>query len=128
MTKREKFEKLVEILSAVGTNDTTYTAEVKEELVEFVKNEITLIDKRHASDQERAAKRKELGDEVRALVKSYLDAETEKSADDILAEIGDKDLTHGIVQSRLNQLVTVGEAAKKKVATSKGNKTVYTLA
>ena len=116
MTKKENFETIKGVLVENG-----YV-----ELADVMDNEIATLDKRTEAEKARAAKRKEVGDELRAIVFDTLDTEIAKSNVDIMKEINDDDITPAIITARLTQLCNTGKAKKEKIKTEKGSKTVYT--
>ena len=118
MTKREKFEVIGKVFAGLDI-------EVKDEIVEFVQNEIAALDAKNEKAKIRAAAKRAEGDELRAIIKGVLTDEP-KTINDIIAEVGDENLTPAKVVARLTQLK--GEI-RKEVHNIEGRKlTTYALA
>lgn len=90
-TKRDKLNAIIDLL---GDN---------EELVEFCKAEIALLDKKAEKAKEAAAKKKAAGDELSDLVESLLTDEYQ-SIGEITEQIGDEAITARKVGYRLSKL------------------------
>ena len=115
ITKKQNYEMLLDIVS-------NSDVELKEEMVEFINKEIATIDARAEKAKERAAAKREAGDELREAVKSVLTSDLQ-TADAILVQLDGEELTKQKVIARLTQLVNAGVATKEDVKTE-DNKTV----
>ena len=116
-TKITKRDKLIEAI-AVLKNEATGVVTV-DELVEFLENEVTLLDSRKAKDKERAAKKKAEVDELEVAIKKILGDEWMTIAD-ILEKIeGIEDVTPHKIANRLGSLVK-GEVAEKTLISVPG--------
>lgn len=115
ITKKQSYEMLLDIVS-------NSDVELKGEMVEFINKEIATIDARAEKAKERAAAKREAGDELREAVKSVLTDELQ-TADAILVQLDGEELTKQKVIARLTQLVNAGVATKEDVKTE-DNKTV----
>ena len=107
LTKKEKFEILKEI---VGNSD----SDNMDILVDFIDNEIAILDKKAEKSKERAAEKKTAGDELRARVKAAL-TEEYQTAEDIMNNMTIEDgeeITKAKITARLTQLINNGEAEK----------------
>ena len=112
VTKREVYEALVNFAT---TGAMTYGEEnivlTNEELSEFAKNEISLLDKKAVKAKERAPNKKAAGDELTEAVYAALTEEFEPIAD-ITCRINDDDVTISKVTYRLRKLAEAGRAEK----------------
>lgn len=119
ITKKEQYNILLDILDyaenagAKLEGDVTYDS-----LREFVNHEIELLDNKAAAAQERAAKKKAEGDELREKVLNILSTEEFMTPDTIVEALGDPDVTRYKVISRLTQLGDRGLGLVEKSETS----------
>lgn len=121
MTKRDYFEEIKGIVE--GTE-----VENKSELIYFLESQITSIENKAIKAKERAAAKKEAGDELRETVKSVLTSEFQ-TAEEITAKIDAEDISKAKVIARLTQLVNLGEAVKEATKTEDSkSKMTYRLA
>ena len=121
VTKKENYEMLMEIVE-------NSNSEMKAELVDFIAKQIESIDAKAAKAKEKAAEKRAEGDELRAAVKSVLTEELQ-TAEEILAQFEDEELTKAKIVARLTQLINNGEAVKEEVKTEEGKKVMsYKLA
>lgn len=93
--------------------------EGKDELIEFVNKQISQIEAKAEKAKIRAIEKQKVGDELRDKVKSILTNELQ-TADAIVAQIDDEDVTKAKVIARLTQLVKNGDAEKEDVKTEDG--------
>lgn len=114
VTKKEYYVILKEVVE-------NSNSENKDELVEFIEKQITLLDNKAAKAKERAAEKKAEGDELRALVEATLTDEYQTIAD-ITEQIDSEDVTKAKVTARLTQLVKDGLAVKEEAKTEDGKK------
>ena len=108
MTNREKFDVIGKVFE--GYED----AEIREEILEFVEKQIAALDAKNAKAKARAAEKRAEGDELRGILAGML-TEEPKTVNDILAEVGDENLTPAKIVSRMTQLVKTGQAVKETV-------------
>lgn len=121
ITKRENFEKVLEIL-----NDSN--VEYKEELINFVAREIEILDAKAEKAKERAAVRKAEGDALRAAVQAVL-TEEPQIIDTILSQVEGEELTKAKITARLTSLVNENIAVREEIKTEDGKKVkAYKLA
>lgn len=93
--------------------------EEKDELIEFINKQISQIEAKAEKAKIRAIEKQKAGDELRDKVKSILTNELQ-TADAIVAQIDDEDVTKAKVIARLTQLVKNGDAEKEDVKTEDG--------
>lgn len=94
------------------------------EEIAFVETLITQLDNRAEKARERAAAKKVAGDELREDIYGVL-GDTPRTIPEILAALGDEDLTPNKITARLKQLVDLGRVGKEKVKTEAGEKMAY---
>lgn len=84
-------------------------------MVEFAEKKLAQLDKRNASAAKRAAAKRAEGDELTAIVKTFVSDEP-KTRDVIAAEMVEAgyEVTPAKVTARLTKLVNAGEIAKAK--------------
>lgn len=114
VTKKEYYVMLKEVVE-------NSNSENKDELVEFIEKQITLLDNKVAKAKERAAEKRAEGDKLRALVEATLTDEYQTIAD-ITEQIDNEDVTKAKVTARLTQLVKDGLAVKEEAKTEDGKK------
>lgn len=114
VTKKEYYVMLKEVVE-------NSNSENKDELVEFIEKQITLLDNKATKAKERAAEKRAEGDELRALVEATLTDEYQTIAD-ITEQIDNEDVTKAKVTARLTQLVKDGLAVKEEAKTEDGKK------
>ena len=86
--------------------------EAKEDALEFIEKQLETLAARAEKAQERAAKKREAGDELRAVVESIL-TEAPQTIDEIVLQIEGEDVTKAKVTARLTALVNAGVAKKE---------------
>ena len=114
VTKKEYYVMLKEVVE-------NSNSENKDELVEFIEKQITLLDNKAAKAKERAAEKRAEGDELRSLVEATLTDEYQ-TITDITEQIDNEDVTKAKVTARLTQLVKDGLAVKEEARTEDGKK------
>ena len=114
VTKKEYYVMLKEVVE-------NSNSENKDELVEFIEKQITLLDNKAAKAKERAAEKRAEGDELRSLVEATLTDEYQ-TITDITEQIDNEDVTKAKVTARLTQLVKDGLAVKEEAKTEDGKK------
>lgn len=85
--------------------------EYESELISFIDSQITALDIKKEKCRERAAARKALGDDLKAMVEATLTYDWQTIAD-IMVMIGDESITRAKVSARLGVLVKEGTACK----------------
>lgn len=128
MANTEKKITKAEVLNAIkaaAENGATFEVPA-EDVIAYVDTTLAQMANKVAKDKERAAK-KRAEDTLLADVKAILSDEA-VTADTIVEAINREDVTKGKVVNRLSTLVKDGVAAKEKVKTDAGERTVYKLA
>lgn len=102
------------------------------DLTAFAQNEIDLLDRKAEKTRERAAKKREAGDELRDAVESLLTDEFQ-TIPELLAQIEGDDLTPNKIAVRASALEKMGRAVKEVITVEdseghKVKKTAYKLA
>ena len=118
ITKREMYEAIIE---AVEKGEWKFNPE---DVIDFCKNEISLLDKKAAKAKETAAKKKVENDTLTDMVYEVLTDEFQPIAD-IAAKIDNPDITVAKITYRLRVLVERGMAEKEQIsipAVSEGSK------
>ena len=93
--------------------------EEKDELIEFINKQISQIEAKAEKAKIRAIEKQKAGDELRDKVKSILTNELQ-TADAIVAQIDDEDVTKTKEIARLTQLVKNDDVEKEDVKTEDG--------
>ena len=93
--------------------------EEKDKLIEFINKQISQIEAKAEKAKIRAIEKQKAGDELRDKVKSILTNELQ-TADAIVAQIDDEDVTKAKVIARLTQLVKNDDVEKEDVKTEDG--------
>lgn len=101
------------------------------DLTAFAQNEIDLLDRKAEKTRERAAKKREAGDELRDAVESLLTDEFQ-TIPELLAQIEGDDLTPNKIAVRASALEKMGKAVKEVITVEdseghKVKKTAYKL-
>lgn len=104
ITKRDNFNEIIEILEDAERQD----------LIDVIKHEIELLDKKAASAKAVAAKKKATADPLMDAVLAALTPELQTIAD-IANKVEMVDVTVAKCQYRLNKLVDNGSAIKEQV-------------
>ena len=120
--KITKNEILDMILEACADNET---------IVAYCENEKTLLANKAVKAKERAAKKKEIGNELRDCIETILTNATEPmTREDVLAAIENADeleLTVAKVGAQISQLVQLDRAHKTTVKVGDKNKVAYVI-
>lgn len=120
VTKKEWYAEIKKIVEAAETEN-------KDAIVEFIDNQVKLLESKAAKAQENAAKKKADGDALRETVYSVLTDEFQ-TIDQVTAQVDGEDVTKAKVTARLTQLVKAEMAVKDTVKTDDGRKvTAYKL-
>lgn len=114
-------EKEKRISKAEGYSEIRKIVEVcnnenKDELLDFIDNELALLESKKERAKELAAKKRAEGDELREQIYSVLTHELQ-TTEDILPQIEGENITKARITSRLNQLVKDGRVTKDMVKT-----------
>ena len=109
MTKKEKYEMAIDLITGIDNENTDI-------LVEFFEAEIASLEKKAVKAKEAAAKKKAEADELLELVYGALSDEEFGTIADIVGRLEDVDgVTVGKVQYRLNALARDGRAEKTQI-------------
>lgn len=114
VTKKEYYE----MLKGVVENS---NIDIKDELIEFIDKQITLINNKAIKAKEKAAEKKANGDELKITVEAALTDEYQTIAG-ITEQIDDENVSKAKVTARLTQLVNEGLAIKEEARTEDGKK------
>lgn len=118
------------VLEVIGKNVENMTFEgdvTAEDVTAFVETTLAQIAAKAEKNKERAAAKRQAGDELRAQVLGFVTEEWQ-TRDEIAANFEDEDITVSKVGSRLTQLVKDGTVVKEKQKIDGKDKTVYALA
>lgn len=125
ISKREMYTALIE-----WANGDEFKYDMND-LAAFAQNEIDLLDRKTEKTRERAAKKREAGDELRDAIESLLTDEFQ-TIPDLMAQIEGEDLTPNKVAVRASALEKSGKAIKEVITIEidgkKVKKTAYKLA
>jgi len=118
ITKRERFEDLKNVAAAAG----------REDLVQFIDDQIAMLDRRLEKAKEYKARKSAVSDELKtkiaaALTNSFTTADT---ITELVAD-GNEEVTKAKVTARLGQLVRAGEAEKITIKVDKRRVVAYAL-
>lgn len=122
VTKKEWYAEIRKIVEAADVEN-------RDGALEFIDNQVRLLEAKAAKAQENAAKKKAKGDELREAVYAVLTTELQ-SIDQITEQVvlEGEDVTKAKVTARLTQLVKADMAAKDSIKTDDGRKvTAYKL-
>ena len=108
MTKREKFELVANLVNGAAVEFD------REEMLEWCGKEIAALDAKNEKAKERAAEKRAAGDELQARIYALM-GEEPMTINDIVAALGDEDLTPARVVARMKNLVKAEEVAKTAV-------------
>lgn len=123
VTKKEWYAEIRKIVEAANVEN-------KDGALEFIDNQVKLLEAKAAKAQENAAKKKADGDNLREAVYNVLTTELQ-TIDQITEQvvIEGEDITRNKVTARLTQLVKADMAVKDTVKTDDGRKvTAYKVA
>lgn len=123
VTKKEWYAEIRKVVEAADVEN-------KDGALEFIDNQVKLLEAKAAKAQENAAKKKANGDNLREAVYNVLTTELQ-TIDQITEQvvIEGEDITRNKVTARLTQLVKAGMAVKDTVKTDDGRKvTAYKVA
>lgn len=123
VTKKEWYAEIRKVVEAADVEN-------KDGALEFIDNQVKLLEAKAAKAQENAAKKKADGDNLREAVYNVLTTELQ-TIDQITEQvvIEGEDITRNKVTARLTQLVKANMAVKDTVKTDDGRKvTAYKVA
>ena len=120
ITKAEKLDLIIKAFTE-GVTD-----EEQAIIIEFAEAEKAALAKRAEKERERAAEKRRENDELRKTVQSVLTNEFQ-TLSQIVAAIGDEDVTASRVTPRLTQLIKDGIAEKTQVKEDTRKVTAYKL-
>lgn len=118
------------VLEVIGKNveNMTFDGDVTaEDVTAFVETTLAQIAAKAEKNKERAAAKRQAGDELRAQVLGFVTEEWQ-TRDEIAANFEDEDVTPAKVGARLTQLVADGSVVKEKQKIDGKDKMVYALA
>lgn len=118
------------VLEVIGKNveNMTFDGDVTaEDVTAFVETTLAQIAAKAEKNKERAAAKRQAGDELRAQVLGFVTEEWQ-TRDEIAANFEDEDITPAKVGARLTQLVENGSVIKEKQKIDGKDKMVYALA
>lgn len=118
------------VLEVIGKNveNMTFDGDVTaEDVTAFVETTLAQIATKAEKNKERAAAKRQAGDELRAQVLGFVTEEWQ-TRDEIAANFEDEDVTPAKVGARLTQLVENGSVVKEKQKIDGKDKMVYALA
>ena len=118
------------VLEVIGKNveNMTFDGDVTaEDVTAFVETTLAQIAAKAEKNKERAAAKRQAGDELRAQVLGFVTEEWQ-TRDEIAANFEDEDVTPAKVGARLTQLVENGSVIKEKQKIDGKDKMVYALA
>ena len=118
------------VLEVIGKNveNMTFDGDVTaEDVIAFVETTLAQIAAKAEKNKERAAAKRQAGDELRAQVLGFVTEEWQ-TRDEIAANFEDEDVTPPKVGARLTQLVADGSVVKEKQKIDGKDKMVYALA
>ena len=118
------------VLEVIGKNveNMTFDGDVTaEDVTAFVETTLAQIAAKAEKNKERAAAKRQAGDELRAQVLGFVTEEWQ-TRDEITANFEDEDVTPAKVGARLTQLVADGSVVKEKQKIDGQDKMVHALA
>lgn len=121
ITKKEMFTIIRGILDAAEQKGIMPDEKASyDEMKASIDHEIELLDSKAVAAQKRAAAKKEEGDALREEVFGVLSETEYMTIDEIVAAIGNPDVTRNMVTSRLGQLSKADRVEKDSVTVSAG--------
>lgn len=105
ITKKTYYATILDVLNAANDAGITLPEDITYEgIAEFVTHEVELLESKAASAAKRAAEKRAEGDALRETVYNALSDTEYMTIDEIVAAIGDPDVTKNKVTARLTQL------------------------
>ena len=120
ITKKDVLNAIKEV--ALQDLDGMFNDDVSaQDVIDYVDVTIDQLDRKAAAAKAKAAAAKAEGDEIREKIAAVLTDEYQ-TIPQIVATLGDEDLTPAKVTARLTQLIKLGQAHKDKVKTADNRK------
>lgn len=116
-TKAQLFNALKDIVIATEVDN-------QDEFIQFIDNELAILDKRKATAKARQAKKRAEGDELTKIVYNAL-TDKPKTNTDIIEEINDEAVTAAKVTARLTKLINQGLVEKQILKIDGKKRTAY---
>lgn len=116
-TKVQLFNALKDIVIATEVDN-------RDEFIQFIDNELAILDKRKATAKARQAKKKAEGDELTKIVYNALTDEPMTNTD-IIEKINDEAVTAAKVTARLTKLINQGMVEKQILKIDGKKRTAY---
>ena len=116
-TKVQLFNALKDIVIATEVDN-------QDEFIQFIDNELAILDKRKATAKARQAKKRAEGDELTKIVYNAL-TDKPKTNTDIIEEINDEAVTAAKVTARLTKLINQGLVEKQILKIDGKKRTAY---
>lgn len=116
-TKAQLFNALKDIVIATEVDN-------QDEFIQFIDNELAILDKRKATAKARQAKKRAEGDELTKIVYNAL-TDKPKTNTDIIEEINDEAVTAAKVTARLTKLINQGLVEKQILKIEGKKRTAY---
>ena len=116
-TKAQLFNALKDIVIATEVDN-------QDEFIQFIDNELAILDKRKATAKARQAKKRAEGDELTKIVYNAL-TDKPKTNTDIIEEINDETVTAAKVTARLTKLINQGLVEKQILKIDGKKRTAY---
>ena len=126
VTKKTMYTTILDILSNAEANGFVLPEDMDfAGLSDFVNHEIELLDNKAAAAAKRAADKKVAGDQLRDKIYNILSDSEFKTIAEIVADLGDPDVSAQMVTARLKQLKDLDQIEKDSVtvpASTEGGK------
>lgn len=113
ITKRDQYQVLTDILNAAEDSGIVIDGEVTYDVLRgFIAHEIELLDNKAAAAAKRAAEKRADGDALRERIYNVLDTENPMLIKEIVAALGDDEISPQMVTARLTQLINLEKVEK----------------
>jgi uncharacterized Zn ribbon protein len=122
ITKAENFATLRQIVL-----DTVTDQEEQDALIEFIDNEVAILEKRKADAAKRAEKKKAESDELTEEIFDLLGEEL-TTVDEVVVALDNEEITRAMVTARLGKLVREGRIVKEDVKVDGKKRKAYRVA
>ena len=122
ITKAENFATLRQIVL-----DTITDKEEQDALIEFIDNEVAILEKRKADAAKRAEKKKAESDELTEEIFDLLGEEL-TTVDEVVVALDNEEITRAMVTARLGKLVREGKIVKEDVKVDGKKRKAYRVA
>ena len=122
ITKAENFATLRQIVL-----DTVADQEEQDALIEFIDNEVAILEKRKADAAKRAEKKKAESDELTEEIFDLLGEEL-TTVDEVVVALDNEEITRAMVTARLGKLVREGRIVKEDVKVDGKKRKAYRVA